>query len=657
MSQSRPSQYLQEGRHNGVPSAGSEIDLDPSTVSLVSRPSTAHGEDFPLQPVSRASTVRSRVDNAPRVSQEAPSTEYHPLEPPSEQEGQVIKAFDWWWWWDIGAAAVSVICLGLIVGVLVEANGKPRDNWPLAIQPNSIIAVLTTVGKSALLVPIASCLSQLKWRLIYTRARPLSYLQTFDDASRGPWGSFMMFWTLPLQSKLGCALALITILSLGIDPSAQQILDFPIKERRLDNVTAEMGAAQNYSSKSFLQREGASSQIWNLNGDLPAIQISLLTALAGEPFQPNFKCPSPATRCEWPEFSTLGVCSILHNVTDKATRECEEGINNPYFQKCNYTIPLLKESKNEDREDEKPSLRYLNNAAYKNHEDTQILHTQFNSSSLDGWLGQLVVIRHENGQWVSVGKGRSRPPDAEVFVADFRWCKQVFKGVKSSNEVIDSKSEKSKDTMLKFIDQPSTASNDLPIDYVILGTPDDDETFWIAYTLERRLPYYLEHLLSVTMTEQANGSPRSQVDLTTPLNAGFIFTLADMEKLTSDIATTLTNQLRSSNPGDNKDAEMVTGTAYIRESVIVVRWEWLILPATATFLMVVLLVWNILLVKGVPLLKASVLPYLFYPLQGWREEELRIAGDQTVEKLDALAGRMQGKMEANDGGYGIYKMK
>lgn len=258
MSRSHPPRYLQHGQNNGVSSADSAIDLDPSTVSLVSRPSTASGEHFPLRPVSRASTVRSRVDNASRVSQDAPSTEYHPLEPPTEQEGQVIKAFDWWWWWDIGAAAVSVICLGLIVGVLVEANGKPRDSWPLAIQPNSIIAVLTTVGKSALLVPIASCLSQLKWRLIYTRARPLSYLQTFDDASRGPWGSFMMFWTLPLQSKLGCALALITILSLGIDPSAQQILDFPIKERRLDNVTAQMGVAQNYSSKSFLQREGAS---------------------------------------------------------------------------------------------------------------------------------------------------------------------------------------------------------------------------------------------------------------------------------------------------------------------------------------------------------------------------------------------------------------
>lgn len=285
------------------------------------------------------------------------------------------------------------------------------------------------------------------------------------------------------------------------------------------------------------------------------------------------------------------------------------------------------------------------------------MHAQFKSSLADGWLGQLVVIRHENGQWVSAGKGRSRPPDAEVFVADFRWCKRVFKGVKSSNEVIDPKSEESTDTMLKYIDQSSTTAGDLGINYVILGTPDGDETFWVAYTLERRLPYYLENLLSVTMTEQADGSPRSQVDLTTPLNAGFIFTLADMEKLTSDIATTLTNQLRSSNPGDNKDAKMVKGTAYIRESVIVVRWEWLILPATATFLMVVLLVWNILLVKGAPLLKASVLPYLFYPLQGWRAEELRIAGVQTVEKLDAVATKMQGKMEVNEGGYGIYKMK
>ncbi|KAL2682804.1 hypothetical protein Neosp_007259 [[Neocosmospora] mangrovei] len=637
MSRSHPPRYLQHGQYDGAPSGDSAIDLDPSSISLVSRPSTANSERFSLRPVSRASTVRSRVDPAPRVSQDVLSTEYHPLEPPTEQEGQIIKAFDWWWWWDIGAAAVSVICLGLIVGVLIEANGKPRDDWPLAIQPNSIIAVLTTVGKSALLVPIASCLSQLKWRLIYTRASPISYLQAFDDASRGPWGSFMMFWTLPLQSKLGCALALITILSLGIDPSAQQILDFPIKERKLDNVTAEMGVAQNYSSKSFLQREGASS-------------------LAGEPFQPNFKCPSPATSCEWPEFSTLGVCSTLHDVTDKTTRECEESETNSYFQQCNYTVPLLKQSELEKEEDEKPSLRYLNNAAYKNQEDTQILHTEFKSMSMDGWLGQLLVIRHENGSWISTGKGKSRPPDAEVFVADFKWCKRVFKGVKSSNEAIDSKSERSTNTMLKYIEQPKL-SEDVRINYVIFGTPDGDETFWVASTLEGRLPYYLEHLLTVTMTEQANGSPRSQVDLTTPLNAGFIFKLADMEKLTSDIAATLTNQLRSSNPGDNKDAEMVKGTAYIREPVIEVRWVWLILPAAATFLMVVLLVWNILLVKGVPLLKGSVMPYLFYPLRGWKEEELRIAGVQTVEKLDVLASRMQGKMEANEGGYGIYRMK
>ncbi|RSM07015.1 hypothetical protein CEP52_005407 [Fusarium oligoseptatum] len=650
------SRYLQHGQHNGGSSTDPEAALDLSTISLVSRPSTANSQDFPLRPVSRASTVRSRADHASRVSQDAPPPEYHPLEPPSEQDGQVIKAFDWWWWWDIGAAFVSVTCLGLIVGVLIEANGKPRDNWPLAIQPNSIIAVLTTVGKSALLVPIASCLSQLKWRLIYTRARPLSYLQAFDDASRGPWGSFMMFWTLPLQSKLGCALAFITILSLGIDPSAQQILDFPIQERWLDNVTAEMGVAQNYSSKSFLQREGASWQIWNLNGDLPAIQISILTSLAGEPFQPNFKCPQPAARCAWPEFSTLGVCSVLHNVTDKATRECEQGKGNPYFQQCNYTIPLLRksESEDEDEEEEKPSMRYFNNAAFKNSEDTQILHTEFKSSSLDGWLGQLLVIRHENGRWVDAGKGRSRPPDAEIFVADFRWCNRVFKGVRSSNEVIHPPPVKSTDTMLEYIERPDMTNG---VDYVIFGTPDGDETFWVAYTLERRLPYYLEHLLTVDMTEQADGSPRSQVDLTTPLNAGFIFTLADMEELTSNIAETLTNQLRSSNPGDNKDAEMVEGTAFISESVIVVRWQWLILPAATTFLMVILLVWNILLVKGAPLLKASVLPYLFYPLQGWKEEELRVAGVQTVEKLDVLAAKMHGKMEANDGGYGIYKMK
>ena len=62
-----------------------------------------------------------------------------------------------------------------------------------------------------------------------------------------------MMWKLPLQSRLGWALALVTVVALGIEPSAQQILAFPVQERALKNVTTEIGKADMYYSKSLFQ--------------------------------------------------------------------------------------------------------------------------------------------------------------------------------------------------------------------------------------------------------------------------------------------------------------------------------------------------------------------------------------------------------------------
>ncbi|KAF5493987.1 hypothetical protein CGCF413_v010401 [Colletotrichum fructicola] len=223
---------------------------------------------------------------------------------------------------------------------LSKADENPLDAWPLAISPNTIVAVLTTVARTALLVPLGSSISQLKWRHLFLKARPLEHLQLFDSASRGPWGSILMIRHLLLQSKLACALSLVIILTLAVSPSAQQILEYPSLFRELPHLDVAIGRADEYFSRGFRQLPYQSWQKRDLKEDLPAFQSQILQALAGSSSQPQFRCLTEANRCEWEGFSTLAVCRTFRNVTDQTTQKCDDP-GSP-AQICNYTNEIFR---------------------------------------------------------------------------------------------------------------------------------------------------------------------------------------------------------------------------------------------------------------------------------------------------------------------------
>jgi hypothetical protein len=58
------------------------------------------------------------------------------------------------------------------------------------------------------------------------KGRNLLDLHLFDDASRGPWCSTILLAT-PHSWSLGSIGAVISILALAFDPSAQQIITYP----------------------------------------------------------------------------------------------------------------------------------------------------------------------------------------------------------------------------------------------------------------------------------------------------------------------------------------------------------------------------------------------------------------------------------------------
>jgi hypothetical protein len=182
------------------------------------------------------------------------------------------KPISWWWWWEIASATLSATSLFLIITLLGLVDDKPLDSWHHPIQPSALLSVLTTIGRTAMMVSVASCVSQLKWSH-FQRPSSLNHLQIYDDASRGPWGAFMAILrpSIWLRDVLAGLFAVITIFSLVVEPMAQQILAFETQEFELTNVTAVVASPSDYLSYSNLMSYSSlltnSTNPSGLNGD------------------------------------------------------------------------------------------------------------------------------------------------------------------------------------------------------------------------------------------------------------------------------------------------------------------------------------------------------------------------------------------------------
>ena len=104
------------------------------------------------------------------------------------------------WTLEIFGILVSVVSLGALIIVLRVYDGRPLSDWsPIAfsgysinISLNFVISILGTLSKSLLALSVAAGISQSKWIWFRDRKRPLLDFKKFEDASRGPSGSFAL---------------------------------------------------------------------------------------------------------------------------------------------------------------------------------------------------------------------------------------------------------------------------------------------------------------------------------------------------------------------------------------------------------------------------------------------------------------------------------
>ncbi|KAI9656657.1 MAG: hypothetical protein M1831_004567 [Alyxoria varia] len=128
------------------------------------------------------------------------------------------------WGWELLSCLGAVIAILAIYGLLLKYNDKTVPDWPNVITINSLVSIFSTLLKALMLVSIVECLSQLKW-LWFESPRSLKDVDTFDQASRGPLGSSKLIFKLQAR-QLAALGAYITILAIGIDPFAQQAIQY-----------------------------------------------------------------------------------------------------------------------------------------------------------------------------------------------------------------------------------------------------------------------------------------------------------------------------------------------------------------------------------------------------------------------------------------------
>jgi len=164
------------------------------------------------------------VEQSPKAAQSSTSSEDSEsarIHKPVRVQQSLLRN----WWQEIGAILLSAISFLAIIVTLSPHDKQPLPQWPYSISVNALVSVFVVVFKASVLFVTAEALGQLKW-LWYNRSHPLSHIDIYDQATRGPLGSFKLLWKVRSCNLLPPLGAIIIILMVVVDPITQQLLVF-----------------------------------------------------------------------------------------------------------------------------------------------------------------------------------------------------------------------------------------------------------------------------------------------------------------------------------------------------------------------------------------------------------------------------------------------
>lgn len=149
------------------------------------------------------------------------------------------------WFLESLSSVLALGALAAIASIFGHMNNKPYSDWTAPVSLNATISILTTACTTLLMYGVSQFIGQLKWLHFKGNRHKLSHFETYDDASRGLWGSLKLLTTVkPNLATIG---AFVTILRISFPSFTQQVVQ--LEQRNIitpdDNVT--FGFAHEYS--------------------------------------------------------------------------------------------------------------------------------------------------------------------------------------------------------------------------------------------------------------------------------------------------------------------------------------------------------------------------------------------------------------------------
>lgn len=124
------------------------------------------------------------------------------------QKGSTLSDLKWWLP-ELFASSLAFASLVSIVAVLRAYRGRDIQDiqLPRYLTLNGLIAIIATISRAALMVPVGSVMSQECWLWLSKSGGLLVDIENFDDASRGAWGSLQLLFRARLWSRCAAVLA------------------------------------------------------------------------------------------------------------------------------------------------------------------------------------------------------------------------------------------------------------------------------------------------------------------------------------------------------------------------------------------------------------------------------------------------------------------
>lgn len=598
--------------------------------------------------------------------------------------GSIVKR----WLLEIISWLLSALCMTAIIVILFALNNRPvPTSWPMNLTLNAYVAILSKIASAALLLPASEALGQLKWSWFQGDSKKMWDFEIFDNASRGPWGSFLLL--IRTKGRTLAALgAAVTIFAMALDPFFQQLVRYPQRwEIQPQNSSIPRVRWYEPDYNRVIKQNG--QKIISSDLDIKPVvdkfflDLGIPQVQVGNGTRAEIPVACPTSNCTWEPYETLSVCSECADIADMLEFAClvanldwvqnatsyvpyDNGTMCGWFLNATSAKPILMSGYQADPVTNQSSGEILLTR-------TLPLVTNINRRSLFSGSISFKHVRNPITDFLVVSAADG--PDRErILNSIFRhqrpralecvlsWCVQTIESSYYQGTYTETIKNRFTNTSTgpwpwtTIMVRENTAvyeyNQNITVDLHEGGEQGNDSSYGASNeTAFHVLTIFDDYLPSYTTTGTNTSETylkymtyeTSPVRLETPKNPWSA--PSNMTHHVERLATTMTNMLRQ------LSVDKITGKSFSEETFIEVRWLWLSLPVGLLVLTLIFLVATVIRTSkemgGVGVWKNSSIATLLYGLPD--EMQQKITTSQTESTPRTKAKELNVKMVPSRG--------